>query len=172
MAALVGGALLAASFPPYDLVWLAPAGLALLTLAWHGTRARTGLLLGLLGGLAFFVPLLDWMRVIGDDAWLALATYCALWWALLAAGVAVTSRLRWWPLAVPLLWVGQEFFRDRYPLGGFPWGRLAFGQTDTLLTPYAALGGAPAVTFAVALIGSLLAWLVLRARSAPPRRTV
>ena len=48
-------------------------------------------------------------------------------------------------------------------------GRLAFGQTATTLTPYAALGGAPAVTFAIALVGSLLAWVALSVRTARPR---
>ena len=33
---------------------------------------------------------------------------------------------------------------------GFPWARLAFGQTDGPLLRLAALGGAPLVTFAVA----------------------
>ncbi|MDR3032195.1 MAG: apolipoprotein N-acyltransferase [Kitasatospora sp.] len=43
------------------------------------------------------------------------------------------------------------------PFGGFPWGRLAFANTGSPFTPLASLGGAPLVTFAVALAGSLLA---------------
>lgn len=167
--AVLGGLLLAASFPPYDLVWLAPVALALLTLSWHGTRVRHGLWLGFLAGLVFFLVLVRWLSVVGTDAWIILATYCALWIALVGAAVAGTSRLRAWPLVVPLLWVAQEAFRDRVPLGGFPWGRLAFGQTATTLTPYAALAGAPAVTFAIALVGALLAWAVVSFRSASPR---
>ncbi len=170
--AVLGGLLLVASFPPYDLVWLAPVGLALLTLAWHGARVRAGLGLGFLAGLAFFLVHVQWIRVVGDDAWVILAAYCALWIALVGAGVALTSRLRWWPLVVPLLWVAEEALRDRVPLGGFPWGRLAYGQTDTILTPYAAVAGAPAVTFAVALIGALLAWAVLCVRDRRPRPVV
>ncbi|MFD0384752.1 apolipoprotein N-acyltransferase [Streptomyces stramineus] len=38
-----------------------------------------------------------------------------------------------------------------------PWGRLAFANTGSPFTPLAALGGAPLVTFAVALAGGLLA---------------
>ncbi len=45
-----------------------------------------------------------------------------------------------------------------------PWGRLAFANTATPYTPLAALGGAPLVTFAVALSGALLAWAALRLR--------
>ena len=54
LASLIGGLLLVASFPPYDLVWLAPPALALLTTAWHGARIRDGAWLGLIAGLAFF----------------------------------------------------------------------------------------------------------------------
>ncbi len=55
-----------------------------------------------------------------------------------------------------VLWVAQEALRDRTPFGGFPWGRLAFSQGDSPLLRLAALGGAPLVTFAVALAGGLL----------------
>ncbi len=65
------------------------------------------------------------------------------------------------------MWVGQEFLRDRVPFDGFPWGRLAFGQANGPLLRLAALGGAPLVTFAVALAGGLLAYLVV---NLPPER--
>jgi apolipoprotein N-acyltransferase len=161
LGSLLGGALLVLSFPPYDVVWLAPPALALMTLSWHGVRARRGFWLGYLAGLAFLALHVQWMRVVGDDAWLLLAAAFAVFYGLVGAGVAATSRLRLWWVAVPLLWVLSEAIRDRFPLGGFPWGRLAFGQTATSLTPYAAIAGAPAVTFAVALVGSLLAYAVV-----------
>lgn len=170
LGSVLGGALLVASFPPYDLVWLAPPALALLTLSWHGVRARRGFWLAYLGGLTFLALHLLWMRVIGDDAWLLLAGVFALAVGLVGAGVAATSSLRVWPLAVPLMWVASEALRDRVPLGGFPWGGLAFGQTDTTLTPYAALAGAPAVTFVTALVGALLAFAWLERRR--PRATI
>ena len=50
----------------------------------------------------------------------------------------------------------EEAIRDRVPFGGFPWGRLAFSQSDSPLTALAAWGGAPLLTFAVALGGGLL----------------
>ncbi|MFN8149275.1 MAG: apolipoprotein N-acyltransferase [Candidatus Nanopelagicales bacterium] len=153
-----GGLLLVLSFPPYDVVWLAPPALAAMTLSWHGVRARRGFWLGLLAGAAFLLWHLHWMTVIGDDAWLMLGLAFALFYGLIGAGVAATSSLRVWPLAVPLMWVAVEALRGRVPFGGFPWGDLAFGQTSTTLTPYAALGGAPLVSFAIALVGSLLAY--------------
>jgi len=71
-----------------------------------------------------------------------------------------------------VLWVGQEALRDRTPFGGFPWGRLAFSQGDAPTLRLAALGGAPLVTFAAALVGGLLLaalWRPWRAPSAAVR---
>jgi apolipoprotein N-acyltransferase len=55
------------------------------------------------------------------------------------------------------VWVSGEQLRSVWPFGGFPWGRLAFSQTDGPLLTLAWLGGAPLVAFAVALGGALLA---------------
>ncbi len=166
LGAVTGGLLLVLSFPPFDVVWVAPPALAVLTFSWHGVSARRGLWLGYLTGVGFLAFHVSWMRVIGDDAWLLLAGVFAVFIALVGAGVAATSRLRIWPLAVPVMWVVSEAIRDRAPLGGFPWGGLAFGQTSTMITPYASLGGAPAVTFAISLVGALLAYAVI-SRSRP-----
>ncbi|MGH8867381.1 MAG: apolipoprotein N-acyltransferase [Actinomycetes bacterium] len=165
-----GGLLLAAAFPPVGLWPLAVPAVAVLSLAVHGQQARRGALLGLAYGVAFFLPLLEWMRVIGTDAWVGLSLLEGGFVAVLGAGLAVTSRLRAWPLAGAALWVAAELARAHLPFGGFPWGRLAFAQTASPLTPYAALGGAPLVTAATALAGTLLAaaLLALYARHARP----
>jgi len=165
IAALGAGLVLALSFPPYGLWPLAFLAIATLSLAAYRVRARTGAAVGMVFGLGFFAILLSWMRVIGIDAWAALTLAESAFLAALGAGLAVTSRLRWWPLAHAALWVGAELLRARLPFGGFPWGRLAFGQADTPLTPYAALGGAPLVTFLTALAGTLLAYAVTKAYS-------
>jgi apolipoprotein N-acyltransferase len=67
---------------------------------------------------------------------------------------------------VACLWVVQEWARGQFPLGGFPWARVAFSQGESPFTPYASLGGAPLVTFTVVLSGTLLACLVVRLRPA------
>ncbi|MCU1587733.1 MAG: apolipoprotein N-acyltransferase, partial [Frankiales bacterium] len=104
-----------------------------------------------------FVPLLVWSSVTaGPLAWFALALLESLFLAALGAALAAVSRLDAWPAWAALLWVGEEALRDRLPFGGFPWGRLAFSQGHTPLTPLAAVGGAPLVTLAVAAIGVAL----------------
>ena len=169
--AAVCGVLLALSFPPYGL-WplsvVAVAGLALLTDRRTGRQAAWT---GFVFGLPFLLWLLVWLNVIGLDAWLLLALFETLFICLMAAGQAAASRLPAWPLWTACLWVTQEWARDRVPLGGFPWGRLAFANTSSPFTPLAAIGGAPLVSFAVALSGALLGYavLVLSGRRPAPR---
>jgi len=165
LGALASGVLATLAFPPYDLWPLAVPAVALLTVLCRGQRPRRAALLGLAHGLAVFLPLLEWMRVIGVDAWVGLALLEASFLAVTGVALALVARLPGWPLWAACLWVGQELARATIPFGGFPWGRLAFGQTGSPFTPYAAWGGAALVTFATALAGTLLALVVVRRRS-------
>jgi len=152
------GLLLAAAFPPLSAALLAPIAVAGLTLACRGGRVRGGAWCGLLFGLAFFLPLLHWSATyVGAPPWLMLSGSQAVFLAGLGAGLVLVTRLRWWPLWAAALWVAAEAARDRLPFGGFPWGRLAFSQSGTPYAAFASLGGAPLVTFTVALTGTLLA---------------
>ncbi len=160
VAALAGLALIAA-FPPYDVWPLSMLSVAVLSVLTRGRTPRQGAWLGFALGLPFFIGLLKWLNVVGWDAVVGLALVEALFFLPLGAALAVTSRLPAWPLWAACLWVAEEWARDRVPFGGFPWGRLAFANTATPYTPLAALGGAPLVTFAVALTGALLAWLAV-----------
>jgi apolipoprotein N-acyltransferase len=149
---------------------MAPIGVALLALATRGAVAWQGALLGLISGLGCFLPMLSWSGVyVGALPWIALAVLESLYIALLALACSMLQRgptpssvgkVR--PLVVALAWVAQEALRSNTPFGGFPWGRLAFSQADSPLAGLAALGGAPAVTFGVALVGGLLAAGVAR----------
>jgi apolipoprotein N-acyltransferase len=150
------------AFPPYGWWPLAPVAAGLLTLVVHGRSAGQGAGHGLAFGLAFFVPLLSWSGIeVGPVPWLLLAGTQAVFCVALGALLPVAQRCPGWPVWVACLWVAEEWARARVPFGGFPWGRLAFSQGHTWLTPYAALGGAPLVSFAVALCGALLAHLLL-----------
>ncbi|MFB9412740.1 apolipoprotein N-acyltransferase [Dactylosporangium matsuzakiense] len=172
-AAVAGGAMLVA-FPPYGQWWAAPAAVALLAVAVHGRRLRAGFWLGCLTGVLFFTPLLAWTNLhTGMVPWLLLSVLETLYFGLVGLagawiGPLLGGRQRWnrggwsWPVAVGLLWVAQEALRDRTPFGGFPWGRLAFSQDTSPLLRLAAAGGAPLVTFAVALAGGLAGFAVLR----------
>ncbi|MEU4475039.1 apolipoprotein N-acyltransferase [Micromonospora sp. NPDC023888] len=160
--AVAAGLALLVAFPPYGVWPLAPVGVALLAAAAHRRRLRAGAGLGFLTGVTLFAPLLAWTNLhTGYLPWVLLSLLQAAYLALLGSATAWVSpladRVRWaWPVLTGLLWVGQEALRDRTPFGGFPWGRLAFSQDTSPLLRLAALGGAPLVTFAVALVGGLL----------------
>ncbi|MGY1857300.1 apolipoprotein N-acyltransferase [Modestobacter sp. SYSU DS0290] len=161
--AALGGLALYLAFPGHDLSALAVLGPAALALAVRGQRVRGGLWLGLVLGLVTMVPLLSWSGIyVGAFPWLALAVTEALYFALLGGATALTSRLPGWPVWAAALWVAQEALRGRWPLGGFPWGRLGFSQAEGPFTAFAAWGGVPLVGFAVALTGTLLAAAVVR----------
>jgi len=161
--AVIAGVALYLAFPPYGLWPLAPLAVAVFAGTVQGCRLRAGFGLGLITGLVFFVPLLSWTGLnVGAFPWLLLSSVQAVFFGLLGMAAAGCSTLvrrypRLWPLITALLWTAQEAARDRLPFGGFPWGRLAFSQADSPALRFAAVGGAPLVTFVVALAGGLLA---------------
>ncbi|MFF9136719.1 apolipoprotein N-acyltransferase [Streptomyces albogriseolus] len=157
-AACAGGLLLYASFPPLGWWFLAPLGPALLILAVRGRRAQSAFGAGGIFGIAFLAPLIVWLANLGLVPWLALAAVQALVFALAAMPLPRLLALPGWPLYTAAWWVALEAVRGRAPLGGFPWGRLAFGQADAPYAGWAAVGGGPALSFAVALLGSLLVY--------------
>jgi apolipoprotein N-acyltransferase len=164
--ALTGGLALAAAFPPTGIWPLAPAGPALLAVALWRRSFRGSLLAGLVFGLALFVPLLSWLVNLAWYAWVALAVTEAVIFAVLAVGQRILLGLRAWPLAVAGWWVFAEAIRGRWPYA-FPWGRLAMSQAGTPTAPWAAIGGAPLLSFLIALVGTSLAWLLLIRTAVP-----
>jgi len=130
VAAVVGGLLMWAVFPPLDLgllAFVAPA-----PLLWAVRRvdsAWAALGVGFVHGMVFFGVMLYWISVLGVVAWLPLTTVLAA----MTAGYAVYAWAfrnwpagRWW-LIVVAGWGAWEFVRARFPLGGFPWGALGYG---------------------------------------------
>lgn len=159
--AVIAGSALYVSFPPRTAWYLAPAGLVLLVMILRGRSVRAGFGYGYLAGLAFFVPLLPWVGVyVGALPWLALAAIEAVSIGLFGAMAAALSRLPFSVVWISSAWVFFEGVRSRLPFGGFPWGRLAFGQADGVLLPIAGLVGVPGLSFVVALMGCGLAGLI------------
>jgi apolipoprotein N-acyltransferase len=157
---VVGGLAVFGSFPPLDAWPLAVVGPALLVVALTGRSLRGSFGCGLAFGLAMFVPLLTWLLNVAWYAWGTLALAEAVIFALLAVGQRLLLRLRWWPAFVAGWWVAAEGFRDRWPFA-FPWGRLAMSQSVAPDVRWVAVGGAPLLTFLVALTSAMLArWLL------------
>ncbi|MGH3415877.1 MAG: apolipoprotein N-acyltransferase, partial [Actinocrinis sp.] len=182
LAAVLSGLLLVAAFPPIGYWWAAPPAVAGFTLSARAAallRAKRGIRRpaaaaawsGFWFGLTFCVFSFKWVTTVGTDAWIVLAIVEALYFVPFGAATAAVSRLRGAVLWQALLWIAEEAGRDRWPLGGFSWGRLAFSQSHTVFTPLAALGGAPLVTFATALAGTALAALILTGYQIVVRQT-
>jgi apolipoprotein N-acyltransferase len=159
--ALAGGLALDAAFPPVGFWPLAAAGPALLVLALWRRSLRGSFLIGVVFGLALFVPLLSWVVNVAWYAWAALAGVDTLIFAVTAVGQRLLLRLRLWPLAVAGWWVAAESLRDRWPYGGFPWGRLVMSQAGAPTERWVAVGGPYLLTFLIALVGACLAGLIL-----------
>jgi apolipoprotein N-acyltransferase len=157
---VAGGLALYASFPPVDAWPLAVLGPALLVLALTGRSLRGSFGCALAFGLAQFVPLLSWLVNLAWYAWAALAGSEAVIFALLAIGQRLLLRLPYWPVAVAGWWVLIEGVRDRWPYA-FPWGRLAMSQSTAPDVRWVAFGGAPLLSFLIALTGAMLARAVL-----------
>ena len=168
--AAASGWVLALAFPPQDLWVVLPVGVAGVTLAATGTTLRAAALVGLVGGLGFFGPLLDWMRVVGTDAWIGLTLLEASFWVVLGIGLALVANLPGWPLWAGGVWVLVEAVRSVIPWGGFPWGRLAHALTDSLLLGWVHAGGVALLTAVAAAVGTLLAGIVRATVSRDGRR--
>jgi len=162
--AVGAGLLFCLSFPSAGLWWAAIPALALLTwvLVHPGTTLGGGFGYGLLFGLAFYVPLLPWIGgLVGPVPWLLLALMEACFPAVFGVFAVLVSRLPGWPLWLACLWSMQEWLKSSVPFGGFPWGVTAFSQTNGPFLVLAQWGGAPLVSFAVALLGTALCALTV-----------
>ena len=153
---VAGGLALYASFPPVGVWPLAVLGPALLVVALTGRSLRASFGCGLAFGLALFVPLLSWLANEAWYVWFALAGALAVIFAVFAIGQRLLLRLPYWPAAVAGWWVCVEAVRDRWPYA-FPWGRLAMSQSVAPDVRWVAVGGAPLLSFLIALTGAMIA---------------
>ncbi|WP_216843380.1 apolipoprotein N-acyltransferase [Phytoactinopolyspora alkaliphila] len=160
--AVVIGLVLVLAFPPFDLWFTAPLASGAAVLVVRGQPLKWSGLYGFLVGMGLFLPLMYWTGLeVGPIPWIALAVLQSAFFVPLAIGFTLVQRLPAWPVWAAAVWVGAEALRGRVPWGGLTWGKLAFSQADGPFTGLAALGGTPLVSFAVALVGGLLAWLVV-----------
>jgi apolipoprotein N-acyltransferase len=161
-ASLASGLLLWACFQPLALGtyvgWIALA--PFLVLVRSQARPRFVYVCALVCGLAFFIPALQWMRVADRSmmaGWMALATYCALYFPIGLLGVRCLERWKF-PLvvSVPLVWVALEYVRC-FALTGFPWYLLGHTQHDWLhIIQITDIGGVFLVSLVVVAVNALL----------------
>ncbi|MDR1394056.1 MAG: apolipoprotein N-acyltransferase [Bifidobacteriaceae bacterium] len=153
------------AFKPAGLWYLAPLALVGLYLALTDGGFLRSYLNGLVFALAQFLPMLTWAyNAAGLLPYLALAVASGL---LLAIGPAAYGCIRFlWQnhwrqnhwldaAAFAVTLAAADTLRSFVPFGGFPWGRVAFSQTDGPMLRWAWLGGAPLTGLAVAFVAGL-----------------
>jgi apolipoprotein N-acyltransferase len=172
---LLAGVALGLSWQPYGLWPLLLVGIPAFTLAVRGVRPLVAVGLGYLFGLIMLTLAVSWVHVLGT--WIAalLIIFMALYFGLLGLALTLVSRLRWWPLAAACCWVLIEYTYSRIPFGGFGWTRIGYAAVDTPLAGFFPIIGVAGVSFVVALLGQLIAWIVLTLwtarRGRPARRS-
>ena len=149
------GVLLGLAFPPMDLPWpVVPIAIAGWFLSTHNVSLRTALWRSLAFAMGFYLVLLQWLLVVGVDAWILLALLQSLYFLLVAV---VRNRVR--VLLLPAIagaWVLQDWLRDHAPNTAFGWGQLAFAKIDAPWSFTAQFGGQAVSTAVAAATGVAL----------------
>ncbi|GAA4154693.1 apolipoprotein N-acyltransferase [Gryllotalpicola daejeonensis] len=166
--AAAGGVLFDGAFPDHYWWPLVFPGVALLLRAQQGRRAWSALLVGFVGGLAFYISDIYWTALyLGPIPWLALSVTEAAFWAL--AALLFTLAYRWVPRALPGLfgrvvalplviaglWTLRELQTNHWPFTGFAWGRAAYTQSASPFTHVVAWVGVAGLTFLLVWIAAL-----------------
>jgi apolipoprotein N-acyltransferase len=168
LAAAAAGPILDRAFPDTGIWPLAFLGIGLVLVALHGRKADASFLVGLVFGVAFYFPHIEWAAVfLGPIPWSALSVLMALWCGL--GALLITWAYRWLPLIWPSgpgrllllpavvagLWIAREGIAAVWPYGGFSWGRVAFSQSDSPLNEVFPWFGVAGVGFAMVFVVAL-----------------
>lgn len=161
LCAVAGGVAALVAFPPYDLWMLLPVAIALLLAGLLVRSTALALLVSLIWGMAFFIPLTEWASTYaGTMPWVALGVFEALYMVLfgwlartviIRRGICFSSAI-----VVAALWTGVEALRSHWPWGGLPWGASGFALSESPLLSLAPWIGMAGLAFVTALLGLLL----------------
>jgi apolipoprotein N-acyltransferase len=153
-ACIASGVALCLSLPPFGFWPLAAVGLVGLDRVIADQPVRTRFRRGWLVAMGCFVPSLIWMTALTAPGYVIA---CALYAAMLGAGVAAAppGRGRW--LALAGTWTMAELVRWTWPFGGVPLANLAIGQVAGPLAPVLRLGGGLLLLLLTVLVGQAAA---------------
>lgn len=165
--ALLGGFLSSLALPREGIWPLIFVSVALLIYSVRELKTGPAVLVGFVGGLAFYLSQIEWLSLyLGPVPWLALATLEA---GIFAIGMAAISRV--WSylnglnfghfktaivaLGIAVIWTAREWVSITLPYGGFPWSRLAQTQSESPLASWAYWGGLGWLTLVIAWLSTL-----------------
>lgn len=167
------GLFLVGAFEPFGLYWLAVLSPALLLGLWQQRSPREAFWLGYVFGLGLFSGGVYWVYNSVHEFGHAPAAFAigltvvfVLYLSLFPALVGrLQAHFRVWEnvwrtlLFVPAAWVLAEAFRGWF-LTGFPWLKLGYSQTDSLLASFAPVFGVLGVSWVVMVLAVALVALV------------
>lgn len=173
VAAAASGLALDKAFPDTGIWPVAFAAIALALLTLDGRKGDSAFLVGLVFGIAFYFPHIEWAAVfLGPIPWSALSMLMALWcglggvliaWAyryVPGAFPSAASRLVLLPAVVAGLWIAREAIAAVWPYGGFSWGRVAFSQSESPFSHLFAWLGVSGVGFVLVFLAAAAIELV------------
>ena len=160
------GVISSAGFAPIAIWWFFPLGIAFFIIGVRNQSLGARIANSFLFGLGLFAPMLHWSSsFVGALPWILLSLMCALFYIPLAFAVQA-QRFLW--LILPSFWVAIELVRNRFPFGGFAWGRAGYLVVDSPFSeilPYVGVSGGTflitlcAVAFYRILTGFRLYWI-------------
>jgi len=161
--AVLSGLLLVASFPTFDVHWLAWIALVPLLLAIERGGPGRAFLLANVTGLVFFVGMFEWIWQVPaynalDEA--ALGLYLAQYFSIWALGLRWLHGRSGVPamLLGPALWVGLEYVRSHAGFLSLPWMLLGHSQyRQPLLIQMSSITGVYGLSFVIVLVNVGLA---------------
>lgn len=167
------GAMLDAGFPDRGWWFLPPVAVSLMLVALLGRGPWTGLLVGLVAGLSFWLIHISWLTLyLGPIPWLALAVLQSLFFGVGMLLIAVVLRVapRLWPtplgrlglvpIVVAGLWTAREAISAVWPYGGFAWGRVALSQSESPFRSLVAWVGLSGLSFLIVWLSALAVQLL------------
>ncbi|MCL2471689.1 MAG: apolipoprotein N-acyltransferase [Propionibacteriaceae bacterium] len=157
---LVGGCAVGVGFPPLNLWWLVPVGIAIFAMIAVRSSPGAGLFRGFVFGLGFNTVAFQWVDVLGVPVLAAFVVMLALWQAVVGLVIAATRKTPAWGCLGIATWMGTEWACARWPFGGFGWGRLAYTSAGTPIDGWLPIISASGVSFLVVTSGFVLAWVI------------
>ncbi|MEY3407512.1 MAG: apolipoprotein N-acyltransferase [Actinomycetota bacterium] len=133
---------------------------------WFIFRSQRIALAGFVFGMGYFLNLIDWLDVIGNDAWIALSILSASWW-----GIGFWIGQKFQKLTFASVWISAwfvsfELLRDRFPWGGFGWGQFAISTVNnSFLDDLIPLLGQVLLTFLI-----VFSWVWIARNGIKPKR--
>lgn len=169
----IAGALTPFAFAPFDILFLAILGPALLFYTWITASPRRCFLTGYAFGLGLFGVGVNWLHIsinlFGGVNLFGAYVFTYILVAFLALYPAVTGLVAklLFPalpgrllLALPLLWILSEWARS-WIFTGFPWLNLGYSQADSLLSAVAPITGVYGVSLLTAGLAAALVYFMI-----------